>query len=511
MTEGQQASILFVDDEEASRHSLTEVLRGAGFVAWEAATGAEALRLAAERPDLIILDVNLPDVDGFEVCRRIKGHPATAAIPVLHMSGAFVRAEDKLHALEEGADGYMIKPVEPHEVVATVKSLLRTHQAEEAARQWQATFDALHDPLWLLSAEGQVLRCNQAMADLLGRSATELIGLTYRRFLLQVFGAAGERLASLLRQAPLREPCEVPLGERWFRATADLVPDARADAPAHVHLLADVPQRKALEEQLRQAQKMEAVGQLVGGVAHDFNNLLTAITGNLSLLLSQTPRDDCQRELMQATEQAAWQAAELARQLLDFSRRKRLGLRPLDLNACIKETMALVRSTIGPHIEVQVRCATDAWLVEADPGQMSQVLMNLCLNARDAMLGGGRLVVETGNVMLSVPDADAHPRRCSGEFVRLGVRDTGHGIPPDIRSRIFEPFFTTKEPGRGTGLGLTLVFDIIQKHRGWIECCSAVNEGTCFDIYLPRYKPSNNCTPAPMGTASPAGGEMGEL
>jgi CheY-like chemotaxis protein len=175
-----RSTILYVDDDPANRRTFSWLLRGAGYDVKEAATGGEALRLVDERPDLVILDVNLPDVSGFEVCRRIMSHPATSRIPVLHMSAVFVRSEDKTHGLEEGADGYLIKPVEPREVLATVKALLRAHQAEEAARaaarDWQVTFDALSEGVCLLDAEGKVRRCNRAAAGMLGYAPEELLG-----------------------------------------------------------------------------------------------------------------------------------------------------------------------------------------------------------------------------------------------------------------------------------------------------------------------------------------------
>jgi signal transduction histidine kinase len=272
--------------------------------------------------------------------------------------------------------------------------------------------------------------------------------------------------------------------------TADPVPDERGEVAGRVHLLADITERRQLEEQLRQAQKMEAVGRLAGGVAHDFNNLLTAIIGNLALLLRETGGDDARREWLLATEQAAWRASELTRQLLGFSRQAPLRLQPLDLGPCVRETLGLLRRAVDPRVEFEVRTAGDLWLVQADPGQMSQVVMNLCFNARDAMPGGGRLVVEAANVVLGAADAPAHPGGRPGEFVRLSVCDTGSGIPPEVRSRIFDPFFTTKEQGRGTGLGLAVVFGIVQQHQAWIECRSAPGEGTSFDVYLPRHDPA---------------------
>jgi PAS domain S-box-containing protein len=492
----QPASILYVDDDEINRQALTWILRREGFRTREATTGSDALRMAEEHPDLIILDVNLPDIDGFEVCRRIKAHPSTAAIPVLHMSGVFVSTHDKTQGLEGGADGYLTKPVAPEEVVATVRSLLRIHHAEEAARaaarQWQATFDAIHDALGVLDREGRLVRCNQAMADLFGRPVAELLGRPYAVLLEETFGPAATALVSLLREAAPSLTREVILGNRCFRVTADPVLDERANLGGRVHLLADITEQKRLEERLLQAQKLEAVGRLAGGVAHDFNNLLTAILGNLSLVLGQMPADSPQADMLRVTEKAAWRAADLTRQLLGFSRQTRLWLRPTDLNHCVNDTLDLIRRTLDPRIELLVQMEPDLWPVLADAGQMGQVLMNLCLNARDAMPDGGRLVVSTANVtrteaVSGASSDEVATERHSGEFVRLQVSDNGHGIPVEIQTHIFDPFFTTKEHGRGTGLGLAVVFGIVQQHKGWIECRSIVGKGTTFDLYLPRY------------------------
>jgi signal transduction histidine kinase len=493
MSEPSPPSILYVDDDEANRHAFAWLLQRAGFRTREAKTGADALRMAADRPDLIILDVSLPDIDGFEVCRRIKAHPATAAIPVLHMSGVFVRSEDRTHALEGGADGYLTKPVEPQEVIATVKSLLRIRKAEEAARQaayqWQATFDAIRDALSLLNLAGEVLRCNRAMAELLRQPITAILGRPYVQLLREVFGASAEALTTLMEGLP-PQSAEVQLGDRSFHITLDPVVNERGEVTGTVLLLDDITQRNALAEQLRQAQKMEAVGRLAGGIAHDFNNLLTAITGNLALLLARTAADDPSRDMLQMTENAAWRAAELTRQLLGFSRQARLWLKPLSLPVCLQESMTILQRTLGPLIEVELVSGPDAWLVQADPNQMNQVLMNLCLNSRDAMPGGGRIVASIQNRVLTPEYAQTHLEGRPGEFLELSVRDTGEGIPAEILPRIYDPFFTTKEQGRGTGLGLAMVFGIVKQHQGWIECNSTVGVGTCFTIYLPRYHPS---------------------
>jgi PAS domain S-box-containing protein len=663
----EHPTILYVDDDQTNRAAFGWILRSAGYDVKEAATGSEALRLVAQQPDLVILDVNLPDVSGLEVCKRIKSHPATHSIPVLHLSGVFVRSEDKTHALEEGADAYLTKPVEPREVLATVKALLRVREAEvaaaEAAHQWQVTFDALSDAVCLLDMGGNIVRCNQAMADLLGRPVPALVGRPCAPLFLEILGSPGlvppssadapapppgeaawEEILSSVRTSRRRETRELALGQRWFLTTADPVLDQAAVLTGSVHLFAeiteqkrmeeertrllaervrltdhlrlilestgegifgmdqegcctfvngaaarmfgwspqeivgrkmhalahhsytdgspyseaacpmthtlrtgqgcrvdtevlwrrdgthfpveyaahairagdaisgavvtffDITERKRLEEQYRSAAKMEAIGRLAGGVAHDFNNLLTVITGNISLILAEVPAGDPRREVLQSVERAAWRAADLVRQLLGFSRQTMLWLQPTNLNVCIDEVVSILRRTIDPRIAIEVHAAPDLWAVRADPGQLSQVLMNLCLNARDAMPEGGRLLLETANVVLDEPAARRLPDARPGEFVRLRVQDTGYGIPAGIQSRIFDPYFTTKEPGKGTGLGLAMVFGIVKQHQGWIVCTSTVNQGACFDIYLHRLSAP---TPAAQNANSlppPSGG-----
>jgi two-component system, cell cycle sensor histidine kinase and response regulator CckA len=485
------ATILYVDDEEGSRLAFSHLFRKEGYEVREAATGGEALRLVAEKPDLVVLDVNLPDINGFEVCRRIKAHPATRSIPVLHMSGVFTSTEDRTHGLEGGADGYVSKPVEPREVMATVRALLRVHRAEEAARtaalQWQATFDAISDALCLVDPNGKLLRCNQAMATLLGKPPRGLIGQPYAPICKERLEGPDLLLLERVRETGCGASAELPLAGRWFRIEVDPVLDEQGTFLGSVHLFIDLTERKQLEEQLRQAQKMEAIGRLAGGVAHDFNNLLTGITGNVSLLLAQTPPADPRYELLLPVDKAAWRAAELTRQLLGFSRRTLLWLKPTNLKHALDEVVGLLARTLNPQIVLNVASPTDLWTVQADPGQINQVLLNLCLNARDAMPEGGRLLMETANIVVEPGKTSAHPDARSGEFVRLRVADTGHGIPEELLSSIFEPFFTTKPAGQGTGLGLAMVFGMVKQHHGWIECHSEVDKGTTFDMYLPRF------------------------
>jgi PAS domain S-box-containing protein len=265
----------------------------------------------------------------------------------------------------------------------------------------------------------------------------------------------------------------------------------------------DITARKELEGQLRQAQKMEAIGRLAGGIAHDFNNLLTAIVGYSDLVSSELPPGSPLREDLGEIQRAASSAGSLTRQLLIFSRKDVMKPEAVDLNEVVNRIERMLRRIVGENIEFIVRLSRDLGCIEADVGQIEQVVMNLAINARDAMPDGGTLRIETAGVELAEAFVRTHPGSKTGRFVQLTVTDTGHGMTPEVQAQIFTPFFTTKGPSTGTGLGLATVHGIVQQSGGWIEVESAIGQGTRFSIYLPQLT-----TPPPqrVAAAAPAAG-----
>jgi len=245
-------------------------------------------------------------------------------------------------------------------------------------------------------------------------------------------------------------------------------------------------EKRRLLEQLVQSQKMEAVGQLAGGIAHDFNNLLTAITGYSELLLGELPPEDLRRSHAEEIRKAGERAASLTQQLLAFSRRQVLEPKILDVNTVVSDIERMLRRLIGEHIELKTRKEADLWRVRADPGQIEQAILNLVINARDAMPNGGTLAIETNNTHLDEGFASSHVPTHPGEYVEVAITDTGSGITEEVMARLFEPFFTTKEVGKGTGLGLSTTYGIVKQSGGYLWCESEVGRGTTFRVYLPR-------------------------
>jgi signal transduction histidine kinase len=291
----------------------------------------------------------------------------------------------------------------------------------------------------------------------------------------------------------------------WISGRARLS-RARGEESAHwLGVIMDIGERKTLEAQFRQAQKMEAVGQLAGGVAHDFNNLLTSILGYSGFVIDSFSPQDTRRADMDEVIKAGQRAAGLTRQLLAFSRKQVLQPTRLDMNTLVTGMYPMLSRLIGEQVELVPSLASDLSAVRADPGQLEQVLMNLVVNARDAMPSGGRLMIQTANVELDssfMLDVAIHP----GPYVMLAVSDTGDGMTEETKRRLFEPFFTTKGPGKGTGLGLATVYGIVKQSGGYVWVFSDLGKGTSFKVYLPRAEDDAVVVKPPSPDAAPSVG-----
>ncbi len=464
--------ILNVDDHEMSRYALTRTLELNHFQVREAANGSEALRLArAEQPDLILLDVNLPDISGFDVCRQLKAEPATARIPILHLTASSMEAPDYVRGLEGGADSYLMEPVEPEVLVATINSILRARRAEEEAqrlaREWQSTFDAIQDGVAVVNREGRIQRLNESLSRLSGKSVGDLTG----QLCYEIWGIPEAQRSPFLRatKSRQRETAELTFDSKRLSVTADPIVDEKGTVAGAVYLVRDDTERQRLEEQFRESQKFETIGTLAAGVAHDYNNLLTSIMGNASLMLVEQAGNADTRERLQEIMRASQRAADLTKQLLAYSGRGRHYLQKVEISQVVRDTQKLIESVVPKRVQLEMELASGLPAVEADLNQIQQVILNLVSNAAEAIgEESGAITLVTGS---------------SGDDVYLEVRDTGCGMDAETRARMFDPFFTTKFTGRG--LGLSAVAGIARGHGGTIQVTSSPGNGCTFRLSLP--------------------------
>jgi signal transduction histidine kinase len=406
------ANVLVVDDDAAGRYLKAHILRKSGYLVTEAATGMDAIeQCCAGVPDLVLLDMRLPDIHGVEVCRRIKAtHPSIA---ILQTSAAITSPQDRARALDGGADGFLLEPIEPEELQATARGLLRLRGAEQALRR-------MNESLELLVAERT-------------RELTE----------------------------------------------------------ANRRLEIEVAERRKTEEVLWHTQRLEVVGQLTGGIAHDFNNLLAVIVGSMEMIRAafenggELPRAKIMR-LLNATETATGRATKLTQQLLAFARRSELKFDVVTLDEVIVACEPFLRRALGDANTLTLSFEADLWTCRVDAPQFEAAILNLVVNARDAMPAGGRLEITTGNAVIDAATARRTTDLAAGDYVVVKVTDTGTGMDPDVAAHAFEPFFTTKEVGKGTGLGLSQVYGFIKQSGGHVTIDTEPGVGTTFRLYLPR-------------------------
>ncbi len=431
MNPAPETSILVVDDDDGGRYVKAHTLARQGYTVSEAALGEAALeQIAASVPDMVLMDVRLPDGDGVEFCRRIKAaHPQIA---VLQTSSALISAQDRALALEAGADSYLIEPIEPDELVAVVRALLRMRHAEQALRQ---------------------------MNDLLETTVIE--------------------------------------------RTGEL-------AETHRRLISEQAGRREAETILWHTQKLEAVGQLTGGIAHDFNNLLTIVAGNLELLETVLEGErqislERPRRLIHAALRAVQHGAQMTQQLLTFARQGMLREQTVDLNATIGGMTDFLRHTLGDIVNLEFVPAAGLWLSLIDPVQFEAAILNLAINARDAMPEGGHLRIELSNAVIGGDEADAD--LTPGSYVRVDVTDAGVGMEEEVATRAFEPFFTTKGIGKGSGLGLSQVYGFVSQLGGAVKIASTPGIGTTVTLYLPRSLSTDIWSPGTSLASNPRGEE----
>ncbi len=543
-------NILIVDDREDSRYFLEILLKGSGYHVLTAANGAEALELLQGNPmDLIISDILMPVMDGFQLCRTIKSHARLCRIPLIFYTATYTAPEDEAFAKAIGADRFVVKPCEPEAFLNIVKEVgaeafLTKRQQErqepleekevfkvyserlvrklekkmlEAERELQARREAekaLEESRQRLVAAQKLSRLadftwdvktgavtwSPAMYELLGYEESQAID--YETVDEKIHHPEDRKEINRWLQECLRSGEELhgPKEYRLVRGNGTVIyvqtiiqVKYANGQPAEVFgTVQDVTERKKREEesenlrlQLVHAQKLESIGRLAAGVAHDFNNLLSIIIGYGEKIFRNLPQENPLRADVMEIIKAGERSASLTRQLLAFSRRQAMKPEVLDLNMLVLNVEKMLRRLIGEDIQLELRLSSEICRVFADPAQIEQVVLNLVVNARDAMPDGGKIILETAEVRVSQGSRLRELSLEPGVYAVLAVADTGCGMDQATIARIFEPFFTTKEQGKGTGLGLSTVYGIVKQSGGHIEVRSLPGKGSTFTVYLP--------------------------
>jgi signal transduction histidine kinase len=533
-TVGAGKTILVADDNVDMLEYVRRLLVSQGYTVRAVADGQAALEAARIRPpDLILTDVMMPRLDGFGLLRAVRAEPELAAIPVIVLS-ARAGEEAKVEGLDQGADDYLVKPFAARELLARVNANVKLAAARRDAanaviqsrrrvlmseerlslalstgrvtvfeRDLETGHMIVHGPLaaefGISAAAAEQGLPNESVVRGIHpddidrvRSVVSDAVETGRTYEVEHRLQSGAVTRTVLSRGQLQTTSEG--ARRLVGAVVDITEEKAAEAAlnalnANLKALvaAELGKRVKIEEALRHSQKMEAVGQLTGGVAHDFNNLLTVMIGGMDTVLRADPRDHARiARAAKMALQGAQRAASLTGRLLAFSRRQSLNPTYLDLNELVRDLNHLLHRTLGENIELEGVLAQGLWTVEIDQNLFENALLNLAVNSRDAMPDGGRLTLETANAVLDESYKAADPELIPGEYAMVSVGDTGHGMSADVLARVFEPFFTTKEVGRGTGLGLSMVYGFVKQSGGHITLDSQEGVGTTVRLYFPR-------------------------
>jgi PAS domain S-box-containing protein len=503
-TSPRRTTILLVDDNEANRYAVGRMLREVGFAVAEAGTGREAVRRAEEHPDLVVLDVNLPDINGFEVLRQIRANPATASLPVLHLSASFTKGEHKAFGLEQGADGYLTHPVEPPVLIATVRALIRIRQAEETMRAsaalWQATFDAIGDSVFLLDESACVLRCNRAAASLLRLPEREVVGRTFAEAIEHGLGATLELPVPLPDDAARSgaeqlPPQEVCIRDSWFRVAVDPVLSEHGERVGAVYVLTDITERKRAERERAmlladaEAARAEAEAanrakmQFLTAMSHELRTPLNAIGGYVQLLEMglRGPVTAQQQQDLDRIQRSQRHLLSLVNDVLNFARVESGTVHYSITDVPVDETLSSIETFIAPQaaakgLRYEYRACPRPLVARADRDKLQQIVLNLVGNAVKFTAAGGLVTV-------------ACEPTARGERLAIVVRDTGPGIPPDKLQAVFEPFVqvdrSLTSSAQGAGLGLAISRDLARGMGGDLSVESTLGKGASFTLTLP--------------------------
>ena len=520
----ERARVLLVDDDERNLLALATVLEDLGEVVL-ARSGEEALRhLLKGEFAVILLDVYMPGMDGYETAQIIRNRDQTKGIPIVFLSAVNKEAEHLMRGYSMGAVDYVFKPVDPtilrSKVAVFVDLFEKSKEVERKARQEQALLDAnLRANAERLRAEQELRRAEQRQAAIIQSLPMVLYLEPYEQsprrpnYISGDFQAVtGFSLEDVAEQPNIwsdrlhpddhdrviaaiearRKTGRSSIEYRWqcadgaykhFLDQAVLLRDADGQPIEFAGTLTDISEQRSLESQLIQAQKMDAIGKLTGGIAHDFNNLLAAVIGGLGLLEKRAQLEEEQRRVLGMTKRAAEQGSELVRRLLAFARRQKLEPQSIDIESLRDAVSDLLTHTLGGLVDIEWQITDGAWNAFADQAQLELALVNLIINARDAMPNGGTVTVSASNRELKSDQLHGLP---AGDYVRIAVQDTGTGISREDLGKVMEPFFTTKEVGKGSGLGLSMVYGFAKQSNGAFAIESEVGKGTTAELWLPR-------------------------
>ncbi|MBF0203743.1 MAG: response regulator [Desulfamplus sp.] len=492
-----QGSILIIDDSHETLTILAELLNKEGFTVFAADSSELALVWLEKRiPDLILLDIMMSGIDGFELCRQIKLKDNLSQIPIIFLTGA-IEVSRRVEGLTLGAVDYILKPFEKEELLARVRTHLEIHKLRNALKEskefYQKILDNINNGVWVSNKEDVIIYANQGMGKIVGISPCKIENVNvltgFPERALQYLSPVYLNAKQTLIPKPYSEICVVtPSGQNSFQSgwLIPLIKDDQYDGM--ICTVEDVTQRVLIEKRLQETQRLESIGRLAGGVAHDFNNMLMVIIGYSEISLDSLNTSDPLYENLTEIMNAAKRSADLTRQLLAFARKQSIVPKVLDINETVEEMLKMLVKLIGENINLNWKPSSDSlWHVKVDPSQIDQILANLCVNARDAIDGVGNVLIATGNVTCDNVYCSNHVYAIEGDYVLLTVSDDGGGIEKEILANIFEPFFTTKEFGQGTGLGLATVYGIVKQNNGFINVHSELGKGTTFKIYLPRH------------------------